>query len=158
MDISRKIVVHQKNLQSFIAETPSYQDVTNEVRGEIEQIKKEIQAAAEEEIEKIREESFEHVSDEEIIRRYEAIKRDLEDRLIKTLTDKQVQEDARKVLEGEMHNIEIKFNEMRKKWANERAEKEQMQAKAHELYTDNQELKKLAAELKNQIGDLDLSQ
>lgn len=153
-----EIVVHQKNLQSFIAETPSYQDVTNEVRGEIEQIKKEIQAAAEEEIEKIREESFEHVSDEEIIRRYEAIKRDLEDRLIKTLTDKQVQEDARKVLEGEMHNIEIKFNEMRKKWANERAEKEQMQAKAHELYTDNQELKKLAAELKNQIGDLDLSQ
>lgn len=38
-----EIVAHQKNIQAFIAETPSYQDVTNEVRGEVEQIKKEIQ-------------------------------------------------------------------------------------------------------------------
>lgn len=48
-----EIVAHQKNIQAFIAETPSYQDVTNKVRGEVEQIKKEIQAAAEEEIKKL---------------------------------------------------------------------------------------------------------
>ena len=150
-NVHDEIVAHQKNLQSFIAETPSYQDVTNEVRGEVEQIKKEIQAAAEEEIEKIRKESFEHVSDEEIIRRYEAIKRDLEDRLIKTLNDKQDQEDARKVLKEEMDRVEAELAEIKKKWADEKSEKEK-------LYTDNQELMSLVNRLKKQIGEVDDSQ
>lgn len=146
-----EIVAHQKNIQAFIAETPSYQDVTNEVRGEVEQIKKEIQAAAEEEIKKIREESFEHISDEEIIRRYEAIKRDLEDRLIRTLNDKQAQEDARKVLEEEMNRVEVELAEIKKKWMDEKTEKEK-------LYTDNQELMELIDKLKKRIGDTDDSQ
>lgn len=146
-----EIVAHQKNIQAFIAETPSYQDVTNEVRGEVEQIKKEIQAAAEEEIKKIRKESFEHISDEEIIRRYEAIKRDLEDRLIRTLNDKQAQEDARKVLEEEMNRVEVELAEIKKKWMDEKTEKEK-------LYTDNQELMELIDKLKKRIGDTDNSQ
>lgn len=153
-----EIVVHQKNLQAFIAETPSYQDVTNEVRGEVEQIKKEIQAAAEEEIKKIREESFEHVSDEEIIQRYEAIKRNLEDRLITTLNDKQDQEDARKLLEDKMDDVKAKLHEMKEKWGKERAAKEELQAKAAELYDENKKLEDSRDELKEQLEKLSIPQ
>ncbi|WP_278962152.1 dynamin family protein [Mitsuokella multacida] len=159
------LLAYQKNLQDFIMNTPSYQDVTNGMREEIERIKKEIHAAAEEEIAKIRKDFLEHVSDEDIIRRYEAIKKELEDRLIRTLNDKQVQEDARKLLEDEMDDVKDKLHDMREKWGKERAAKEKMQAKAYKLYEDNQELyannqelKKLTDELKDQIGDLDLSQ
>lgn len=153
-----ELLAHQKRLQDFMTKTPSYQAVTNNIRDEVERVKKAIHAAAKEEIEKIKKNYIENISDEEIIQKYKAIKKDLEDRIIKSLKDKQLQEDARKALEEEMDKVQLELDEMREKWAKERAAKEQMQAKAYELYARNQELNKSMGELKRQIGDLDFSQ
>ena len=152
------LLAYQKNLQDFIMNAPSYQDVTNGMREEIERIKKEIHEAAEEEIAKIRKDSLGHVSDEDIIRRYEAIKKDLEDRLIRTLNDKQVQEDAQKLLEDEMNDIKNELNEMREKWRKERTEKEKFQTKAAELWDENKKLGDSRDELKAQLEKLSMPQ
>lgn len=74
------------------------------------------------------------------------------------MNDKQVQEDAQKLLEDEMNDIKNELNEMREKWRKERTEKEKFQTKAAELWDENKKLGDSRDELKAQLEKLSMPQ